>query len=231
MPLFIFLMSIWTRMEEFAKNFQDILVSIQKAIVDIEVRSYNYEEKAKKTYQDTEKYVTEIDNFILEGFQQPDLDQEKQARLVQFMVSYKPQLEVYREQLNSYIATPPPKFDFAYHEDEKDEENKESNTETTQDKAEESENEEEGDVEEENKEGEGAKSEETKQETTEQNPTPETPEESKPSDNNDTEAKNISENLGIPEDELKALPELSEEDDADENQAKNSLRELADSME
>lgn len=105
-------MTIWNEMQEFAKNFQNLLLDIQRCIVDIQVRTFNYEEHAKEMYEKTQKYVEQIDNFIIGGFQQPNVDEEKQALLIQFMVSFKPQLDTYREQLHAAISSPPPEFQF-----------------------------------------------------------------------------------------------------------------------
>ena len=99
------------RMEDFSNRFQDILIDMQKVLIDAELRSDDWEESAKAKYAETQKYSEEVDSIITEIFSKCDLTTPGlMEKATQFLVSYKPQIDSFRNQIQEAIKTPPPQF-------------------------------------------------------------------------------------------------------------------------
>ena len=107
------------KIDDFSNRFEDIIVDMQNVLIDIQLRNFEWEKKAKAKYEETEAYVNEVDSLITEIFSKGDLSSPQlMEKVTQFLVSYKPQIETFRNQIMESIKSPPEEFKFNDNVDE-----------------------------------------------------------------------------------------------------------------
>ena len=115
--------NFFNKMELFSKSYEGTVLELHKSMLDIELRSFGYEEKAQKALEKANLSLKEIEQILEEGFSISDLDEKGKELFLQFLVSYQPRIEGYKEELQNLIKNPPPERIIPEYEGmEKDEE-------------------------------------------------------------------------------------------------------------
>lgn len=105
-------MTLKERMLTLIDAWQKTLVSIQMALIDVETRVPNYEEKSKKVLIESTKVQEEISAIINEALSHGTHDADEMSLLIQFLSSYKPQIDGMIQNLSEYISNPPQKKEY-----------------------------------------------------------------------------------------------------------------------
>ena len=101
-----------TRFDELSKNIPEYESNICSAIDSLEQASFFAVEKGKEKLEYANSRLNEVDELISTALSMFPLSEKANARLMQCLVSVRPRLNSYVEQLKSLIENPPtePKY-------------------------------------------------------------------------------------------------------------------------
>jgi len=116
-------MSLIERLEKFSKSYEELLINLHRSVMDIELRSYEYEEKSKKSIDSAKNAIIEMDYLIQESLSDSSLNERGREIFLQILVSFKPRIESYLHELEEYLVNPPPEKNYDDFFVEKNEEN------------------------------------------------------------------------------------------------------------